>query len=150
MLTLFDRGVQACSSRRMRSSLRIRAAGLLLCLAQGVMAILQNSSTPLQSILDKYWDKDEDWWRARPRGRRAISEGDMHLIVDLHNKLRGQVHPPASNMEHMVSGDASRLILLHLETRLSPLHTARPQTSSLITPVGVKNKGTVIFLHLVL
>uniref|UniRef100_A0A673AW91 Cysteine-rich secretory protein LCCL domain containing 1b n=1 Tax=Sphaeramia orbicularis TaxID=375764 RepID=A0A673AW91_9TELE len=29
-------------------------------------------------------------------------EGDMHLILDLHNKLRGQVHPPAANMEYMV------------------------------------------------
>uniref|UniRef100_H3CLG7 Cysteine-rich secretory protein LCCL domain containing 1b n=1 Tax=Tetraodon nigroviridis TaxID=99883 RepID=H3CLG7_TETNG len=88
--------------RRMRSSLWVRAAGLLLCLAQSILAVIQNGSTPLQSILDQYWDKDEDWWQARPRGRRAISEGDMHLILDLHNKLRGQVHPPASNMEHMV------------------------------------------------
>lgn len=93
----------------MRSSLWIRAAGLLLCLTQSVLAVGLNSSTPLQSILDKYWDKDEDWWQARPRGRRAISEGDMHLIVDLHNKLRGQVHPPAANMEHMVSEEAARL-----------------------------------------
>lgn len=101
----------------MRSSLWISAAGLLLCLTQSVLAVVLNSSTPLQSILDKYWDKDEDWWQARPRGRRAISEGDMHLIVDLHNKLRGQVHPPASNMEHMVSGAAatSTELLLHLE-----------------------------------
>lgn len=84
----------------------IRAAALLLGLAQTVLALGPSNSTPLGSILDRYWDKDEDWWRARPRGRRAISEGDMHLIVDLHNKLRGQVHPPASNMEHMVSGPA--------------------------------------------
>lgn len=95
----------------MRTYLWIRAAGLLLCLTQSVLGVVLNSSMPLQSILDKYWDKDEDWWHARPRGRRAISEGDMHLIVDLHNKLRGQVHPPASNMEHMVSKEAARLIL---------------------------------------
>lgn len=85
----------------------IRAAALLLGLTQTVLAMVPNNSTPLESILDKYWDKDEDWWRARPRGRRAISEGDMHLILDLHNKLRGQVYPPASNMEHMVSGQAA-------------------------------------------
>lgn len=83
----------------------IRTAALLLGLTQTLLAMVpNNNSTPLESILDKYWDKDEDWWQARPRGRRAISEGDMHLIVDLHNKLRGQVYPPASNMEHMVSG----------------------------------------------
>lgn len=82
----------------------VRTAALLLGLTQTLLATVPNNSTPLESILDKYWDKNEDWWQARSRGRRAISEGDMHLIVDLHNKLRGQVHPPASNMEHMVSG----------------------------------------------
>lgn len=93
----------------MRSSLPpadwVRAAGLLLCLTQMVRTMALNSSTPVGSILDKYWDKDEEWWQARSRGRRAISEGDMHLILELHNQLRGQVHPPASNMEHMVSGE---------------------------------------------
>ncbi|TDH06110.1 hypothetical protein EPR50_G00130520 [Perca flavescens] len=59
------------------------------------------NSTQLESILDKYREKDEEWWRARSRGKRAISDGDMHLILDLHNKLRGQVYPPASNMEYM-------------------------------------------------
>ncbi|KAG7227428.1 hypothetical protein INR49_000434, partial [Caranx melampygus] len=80
----------------------VRAASLFLCLTQTVLAMVLTNSTCLQSILDKYRDKDDEWWRARPRGKRAISEGDMHLILDLHNKLRGQVHPPASNMEYMV------------------------------------------------
>lgn len=75
-------------------------AGLFLCLTQTALAIVLTNSTQLESILDKY--RDEEWWSARSRGRRAISEGDMHLILDLHNKLRGQVHPPASNMEYMV------------------------------------------------
>uniref|UniRef100_A0A8D3E924 LCCL domain-containing protein n=1 Tax=Scophthalmus maximus TaxID=52904 RepID=A0A8D3E924_SCOMX len=66
------------------------------------LAMVLTNSTRLESILDKFRDQDEEWWRARPRGKRAISEGDMHLILDLHNKLRGQVHPPASNMEYMV------------------------------------------------
>lgn len=108
---LSDRRLQGSSSKPrliMRRSLPsvawTRAAALLLGLTQTVLAMAPNNSTPLESILDKYWDKDEDWWQARSRGRRAISEGDMHLIVDLHNKLRGQVYPPASNMEHMVSG----------------------------------------------
>lgn len=81
----------------------VRAVSLFLCLTQTVLAMVLNNSTQLESILDKFSDKDEEWWRARSRGRRAISEGDMHLILDLHNKLRGQVHPPASNMEYMAS-----------------------------------------------
>ena len=81
----------------------VRAASLFLCLTQTVLAKVLTNSTRLESILEKYRDKDEEWWRVRPRGKRAISEGDMHLILDLHNKLRGQVHPPASNMEYMVS-----------------------------------------------
>ncbi|XP_054623852.1 cysteine-rich secretory protein LCCL domain-containing 1-like isoform X1 [Dunckerocampus dactyliophorus] len=78
------------------------AVSLWLCLAQTVMPAVLTNSTRLESLLDKYRDKDEAWWTARTRGKRAISEGDMHLILDLHNKLRGQVHPPASNMEYMV------------------------------------------------
>lgn len=80
----------------------VRAASLLLYLTHSVLAMVITNSTRLESILDKYRDKDDVWWRARSRGKRAISEGDMHLILDLHNKLRGQVHPPASNMEYMV------------------------------------------------
>ncbi|CAN0275417.1 unnamed protein product [Lampetra fluviatilis] len=36
------------------------------------------------------------------RLRRAISESDKAVILDLHNKLRGQVSPSASNMEYLV------------------------------------------------
>uniref|UniRef100_A0A667WPN3 Cysteine-rich secretory protein LCCL domain containing 1b n=1 Tax=Myripristis murdjan TaxID=586833 RepID=A0A667WPN3_9TELE len=80
----------------------LRVAGLLLCLTQTVLSMVLPNSTHFQSILDKYKDRDDAWWSARPRGKRAISESDMHLILDLHNKLRGQVYPPASNMEYMV------------------------------------------------
>lgn len=84
-----------------------RAVSLFLCLTQTVISVVLTNSTRLESILDKYRDRDEEWWKARVRGKRAISEGDMHLILDLHNKLRGQVHPPASNMEYMVSAEGS-------------------------------------------
>uniref|UniRef100_A0A8C5I1L5 Cysteine-rich secretory protein LCCL domain-containing 1-like n=1 Tax=Gouania willdenowi TaxID=441366 RepID=A0A8C5I1L5_GOUWI len=67
-----------------------------------VLAMILTNSTRLESILEKYRNKDDHWWKVRSRGKRAISEGDMHLILDLHNKLRGQVHPPASNMEYMM------------------------------------------------
>lgn len=83
----------------------VRAASLFLCLTQTALAMVLTNSTRLESILDRYRDKDEEWWRVRSRGKRAISEGDMHLILDLHNKLRGQVHPPASNMEYMVGAE---------------------------------------------
>nr|XP_032830643.1 cysteine-rich secretory protein LCCL domain-containing 1-like [Petromyzon marinus] len=36
------------------------------------------------------------------RLRRAISESDKAVILDLHNRLRGQVSPTASNMEYLV------------------------------------------------
>uniref|UniRef100_A0A672JFS1 Cysteine-rich secretory protein LCCL domain containing 1a n=1 Tax=Salarias fasciatus TaxID=181472 RepID=A0A672JFS1_SALFA len=56
----------------------------------------------LTGILDKYLDEDGDWWEAKQRGKRAITDSDAQQILDLHNKLRGQVYPPASNMEYMV------------------------------------------------
>lgn len=106
MLSLCFTENKKCLSLIMKSPLTflswVRAASLFLCLTQTALAMVLTNSTRLQSILDKYRDKDDEWWRARPRGKRAISEGDMHLILDLHNKLRGQVHPPASNMEYMV------------------------------------------------
>ncbi|XP_024129030.1 cysteine-rich secretory protein LCCL domain-containing 1b [Oryzias melastigma] len=80
----------------------VRGALLIPCFIQTVLAMVLPNSTGLESILDKYRNRDEEWWRTRSRGRRAISQEDMHLIVDLHNKLRGQVYPPASNMEHMM------------------------------------------------
>uniref|UniRef100_A0AAX7TEN0 LCCL domain-containing protein n=1 Tax=Astatotilapia calliptera TaxID=8154 RepID=A0AAX7TEN0_ASTCA len=65
------------------------------------MVMLPNS-TGWEQILDKYLDEDGDWWEAKQRGKRAITDSDAQLILDLHNKLRGQVYPPASNMEYMV------------------------------------------------
>jgi Ni/Co efflux regulator RcnB len=65
-------------------------------------ATAASNSTAWGPILDKYLDEDGEWWQAKQRGRRAITDGDAQLILDLHNKLRGQVYPQASNMEHMV------------------------------------------------
>lgn len=45
---------------------------------------------------------------AKIRKRRYISQNDMLAILDYHNKVRGRVFPPASNMEYMVS-QSSRL-----------------------------------------
>lgn len=39
---------------------------------------------------------------SRVRRKRYISQDDMLAILDYHNKVRGKVFPPASNMEYMV------------------------------------------------
>ena len=84
---------------------RLRGVSLLLLLLQTAtsMVMLQNS-TGWEQILDKYLDEEGDWWEAKQRGKRAITDSDAQLILDLHNKLRGQVYPPSSNMEYMVGG----------------------------------------------
>ncbi|XP_010596124.1 cysteine-rich secretory protein LCCL domain-containing 2 isoform X2 [Loxodonta africana] len=66
---------------------------LLLCGAQGFF--LPNA-THLERLLSKY-QQDEPHSRAR----RAIPRADKEEILRLHNKLRGQVYPAASNMEYM-------------------------------------------------
>jgi hypothetical protein len=67
---------------------------LLICGAQGFF--LPNV-TKLEKLLGRY--------QAEPhsRTRRAIPRADREEILLLHNRLRGQVSPPASNMEYMVS-----------------------------------------------
>ncbi|XP_018423032.1 PREDICTED: cysteine-rich secretory protein LCCL domain-containing 1 [Nanorana parkeri] len=75
---------------------------VLLFIAPTVAAMLIPNATQLEGLLEKYMDEDGEWWVAKHRGKRAITESDMKLILDLHNKLRGEVYPPASNMEYMV------------------------------------------------
>lgn len=82
----------------------MRGMALLLLLQAAASVVMLPNSTGWEPILDKYLDEEGDWWEAKQRGKRAISDSDAQLILDLHNKLRGQVYPPASNMEYMVSG----------------------------------------------
>lgn len=82
----------------------LRGVSLLLLLQTAISMVMFPNSTGWQQILDKYLDEDGDWWEAKQRGKRAITDNDAQLILDLHNKLRGQVYPPASNMEYMVGG----------------------------------------------
>lgn len=82
----------------------LRGVSLLLLLqATASMGMLGNS-TGLRQILEKYMHEEGDSREAKHRGKRAITDGDAQLILDLHNKLRGQVYPPSSNMEYMVGG----------------------------------------------
>ncbi|XP_010903200.2 cysteine-rich secretory protein LCCL domain-containing 1 [Esox lucius] len=85
----------------------LMGASLLLVLhASASMVMLGNGNpgngTGWNAMLEKYLDEEGPWWGAKQRGKRAITDRDMTLILDLHNKLRGEVYPPASNMEHMV------------------------------------------------
>ncbi|XP_056289887.1 cysteine-rich secretory protein LCCL domain-containing 1 [Pseudoliparis swirei] len=80
----------------------LRGVSLLLLLQAATSMVMLPNSTGWEQILDKYMDEEGDWWEAKQRGKRAITDGDAQLILDLHNKLRGQVYPPSSNMEHMV------------------------------------------------
>lgn len=75
---------------------------VLLCIAQAVCAMVLPNGTLFEKLLEKYMDEDGEWWTAKQRGKRAITDSDMQSILDLHNKLRGQVYPQASNMEYMV------------------------------------------------
>lgn len=81
---------------------RLSSPVLLLIFIQSAFAMFIPNGTHLEAMMEKYMDKEDSWWESRPRGKRAISHSDMQLILDLHNKLRGQVYPPASNMEYMV------------------------------------------------
>lgn len=74
----------------------------LLFIAQAVSAMVLPNATLFEEMLEKYMDEDGEWWIAKQRGKRAITDSDMQSILDLHNKLRGQVYPQASNMEYMV------------------------------------------------
>ncbi|GAA6099032.1 cysteine-rich secretory protein LCCL domain-containing 1 [Tachysurus ichikawai] len=69
----------------------------LVFLSQSAFSMTLFNATELSSLLEKYADESG----AKPRGKRAISAIDKQAILDLHNKLRGQVYPPASNMEYM-------------------------------------------------
>lgn len=74
----------------------------LLFVARVVPAMVVPNATLLEKLLEKYMDEDGEWWTAKQRGKRAITDIDMQSILDLHNKLRSQVYPTASNMEYMV------------------------------------------------
>lgn len=71
---------------------------LLVCGTQG---FLLPNVTQLEKLLGRYQQAEP-----HSRARRAIPREDREEILRLHNKLRGQVSPSASNMEYMVSTTA--------------------------------------------
>nr|XP_028595914.1 cysteine-rich secretory protein LCCL domain-containing 2 isoform X1 [Podarcis muralis] len=68
----------------------------LLFLVHGIHCFFLPNATELESILSKYQEEEP-----HSRTKRAISRSDKEEILMLHNKLRGQVYPSASNMEYM-------------------------------------------------
>lgn len=85
---------------------------LLLCISCGASALAAfnpslSSSAPARNFSDtasappKYLTEAANL--AKTRRKRYISQNDMVAILDYHNKVRGKVFPPASNMEYMVS-----------------------------------------------
>uniref|UniRef100_A0A8D2LEK0 Cysteine rich secretory protein LCCL domain containing 2 n=1 Tax=Varanus komodoensis TaxID=61221 RepID=A0A8D2LEK0_VARKO len=83
----------------MARSLPLRQAFVplgLLFLVHGVHCFLLPNATQWENILSKYHDE-----QPHSRSRRAISHSDKEEILMLHNKLRSQVYPSASNMEYM-------------------------------------------------
>ncbi|XP_041506688.1 cysteine-rich secretory protein LCCL domain-containing 2 [Microtus oregoni] len=68
----------------------------LALLACGAQAFFLPNTTSLEKLLSKYQQAEP-----HSRARRAIPWSDRQEILMLHNKLRGQVYPSASNMEYM-------------------------------------------------
>ncbi|XP_027540713.1 cysteine-rich secretory protein LCCL domain-containing 2 [Neopelma chrysocephalum] len=74
--------------------------GCVLLLTVTAECFILPNSSHLESILSKYRDGE-----AHSRSKRAILFSDRQEILMLHNKLRGQVYPVASNMEYMTWDD---------------------------------------------
>ncbi|KAK1806547.1 hypothetical protein P4O66_004788, partial [Electrophorus voltai] len=84
---------------------RARMTALALALAIFAQSVLPTAPWPssdLHTLLEKHMQSDGT--RAAHTGRTDITANDRQAILDLHNQLRAQVHPPASNMEYMCTG----------------------------------------------
>ncbi|XP_064169624.1 cysteine-rich secretory protein LCCL domain-containing 2 [Anguilla rostrata] len=78
----------------------LAALALLVLAARPGAGFLLPDSSELRRLLSRYLDEADQ--NRTGRARRAIQWSDREEIVQLHNKLRGEVQPSASNMEHMV------------------------------------------------
>ncbi|KAJ8417820.1 hypothetical protein AAFF_G00226630 [Aldrovandia affinis] len=81
---------------------------LLVLAARDGIALFLPDSPELRELLDRYHnetDRNSTGNAVHGRTRRAITWSDREEILQLHNKLRGGVHPSASNMEYMVWDD---------------------------------------------
>lgn len=84
--------------------LRLLSLALLMLGTRLVSSLFLPDSPELQKLLSRYQDEIEpNSTTSVLRTRRAIPWSDREEILALHNKLRGEVYPTASNMEYMVS-----------------------------------------------
>lgn len=81
---------------------------LLICMSCGAASVLAAfnstvSAPPSTSFSDNNSTYHMDHVNfPKNRLKRYISQDDRLAILDYHNKVRGNVFPPASNMEYMV------------------------------------------------
>lgn len=78
---------------------------LLLLYITDSSPLFMPDSKELRELLSRYEqeaDQNGNSNTAGNRTRRAILWSDREEILQLHNKLRGNVYPTASNMEYMV------------------------------------------------
>lgn len=83
----------------------------LLCISCGASALATRvpaalASSPVASFLSLgtvQGNGTDTTSVSKSRRKRYISMNDRVAILDYHNKVRGRVFPPASNMEYMVS-----------------------------------------------
>lgn len=85
---------------------RLHSLALMLLAARLATSLFLPDSPELQRLLSRYSnDPQSNDTQSGSRTRRAIPWSDREEILALHNKLRGDVYPPASNMEYMVWDD---------------------------------------------
>ncbi|XP_034052765.1 cysteine-rich secretory protein LCCL domain-containing 2 [Gymnodraco acuticeps] len=80
---------------------------LLLCVSDSTGLFLPDSNE-LRQLLSRYEreaEQSSSGHTAGNRTRRAVRWSDREEILQLHNKLRGEVYPTSSNMEYMVWDD---------------------------------------------
>lgn len=81
-------------------------AGLLFWAGQAVNALMPNATLALARTEGTVVWPLSGLGVPRYRRKRHISARDMSALLDYHNHIRASVHPPAANMEYMVSSRA--------------------------------------------
>lgn len=87
-------------------------AGLLFWAGQTVNALMPNVTLALARTQGTAEQPLSALGAPRYRQKRHISVRDMNALLDYHNHIRASVHPPAANMEYMVSPMLSPVSLL--------------------------------------
>lgn len=87
-------------------------AGLLFWAGQTVNALMANVTLALAQTQGTAEQPLSALGVPRYRQMRHISAQDMNALLDYHNHIQASVHPPAANMEYMVSPMLSPVSLL--------------------------------------